>query len=155
MPRRGRDACGYELAQIGATLANDGVQPITGQRILAHETVRTVLSAMVTAGMAARKSAENRLLLVAEARDLMLGALKMHPSGDYGWWFLAEIHLMEGKPQAAAQRALLENPAWRHLSAANRQGLGVSAGLLDALLQVDSFQRVWTRLASATETAAE
>ena len=40
-----------ELAQMGATLANGGVQPLTGQHILAQETVRTVLSAMVIAGM--------------------------------------------------------------------------------------------------------
>ena len=40
-----------ELAQMGATLANDGVQPVTGDRILAHDTVRIVLSAMVIAGM--------------------------------------------------------------------------------------------------------
>mgnify|MGYP001814490672 CR=1 FL=1 len=40
-----------ELAQMGATLANGGVQPLSGERVLAQETVRTVLSAMVIAGM--------------------------------------------------------------------------------------------------------
>jgi glutaminase len=40
-----------ELAQMGATLATGGVQPVTGQRILQRETVRAVLSAMVIAGM--------------------------------------------------------------------------------------------------------
>lgn len=40
-----------ELAQMGATLANAGIQPLTGERVLAHDTVRTVLSAMVIAGM--------------------------------------------------------------------------------------------------------
>lgn len=40
-----------QLAQMGATLANDGVQPRSGERILQHATVRTVLSAMVIAGM--------------------------------------------------------------------------------------------------------
>lgn len=40
-----------ELAQMGATLANDGIQPRTRERVLAHDTVRTVLSAMVIAGM--------------------------------------------------------------------------------------------------------
>ena len=40
-----------ELAQMGATLANGGIQPINSQRVLQHETVRRVLSAMVIAGM--------------------------------------------------------------------------------------------------------
>lgn len=40
-----------ELAQMGATLAAGGIQPATGERILSPETVRTVLSAMVIAGM--------------------------------------------------------------------------------------------------------
>ena len=40
-----------ELAQMGATLASGGVQPVSGQRVLKPETVRTVLSAMVIAGM--------------------------------------------------------------------------------------------------------
>jgi glutaminase len=40
-----------ELAQMGATLANDGIQPLTGSRVLSHETVRAVLSAMSIAGM--------------------------------------------------------------------------------------------------------
>lgn len=39
------------LARMGATLANDGVQPSTGERILAHDTVQTVLSVMAIAGM--------------------------------------------------------------------------------------------------------
>lgn len=42
---------GEELAQMGATLANGGVQPTTGQPVLNRETARTVLSAMVIAGM--------------------------------------------------------------------------------------------------------
>jgi glutaminase len=40
-----------DLAQMGATLASGGVQPLSGERILARETVRIVLSAMVIAGM--------------------------------------------------------------------------------------------------------
>ena len=40
-----------DLARMGATLATGGVQPQTGERILKSETVRTVLSVMVIAGM--------------------------------------------------------------------------------------------------------
>lgn len=40
-----------QLAQMGATLANGGVQPVSGERVIAAESVRTVLSAMVVAGM--------------------------------------------------------------------------------------------------------
>ncbi len=40
-----------ELAQMGATLANGGVQPVSGRRVLSAATARTVLSAMVIAGM--------------------------------------------------------------------------------------------------------
>jgi glutaminase len=40
-----------DLATMGATLAAGGIQPQTGERILKSETVRTVLSVMVIAGM--------------------------------------------------------------------------------------------------------
>jgi glutaminase len=40
-----------DLAQMGATLAKGGIQPQTGNRVLQAETVKAVLSAMVTAGM--------------------------------------------------------------------------------------------------------
>jgi glutaminase len=40
-----------ELAQMGATFANGGIQPVSRRRVMAHETVRYVLSAMVVAGM--------------------------------------------------------------------------------------------------------
>lgn len=40
-----------DLARMGATLAAGGMQPAAGERILAAETARTVLSAMVIAGM--------------------------------------------------------------------------------------------------------
>jgi len=98
-----------------------------------------------------------RAALLEEARSQMLNALEKHPSDDYGWWSLARIRMLEGQPQAAAlaaQRALLENPAWRHLSVANREGLGVSTELLDALLGVESFNRVWHSLAAGSEAGA-
>jgi uncharacterized Ntn-hydrolase superfamily protein len=99
----------------------------------------------------------DRSALLAEARGLMLDALDKHPSDDYGWWFLARLHLLEDRPAEAAlaaQRALLENPTWRHLSATNRESLGVSAELLDALMKIDSFRRVWSSLAPTEQAAA-
>jgi uncharacterized Ntn-hydrolase superfamily protein len=95
--------------------------------------------------------------LLGEAGSLMEDALTRHPSDDHGWWFLARIQLMQGRQQAAAlsaQRALLENPAWRHLSAANRASLGVSDELLDALLAIDAFGRVWNSLAASSMAAS-
>jgi glutaminase len=40
-----------QLAQMGATLANRGTQPLSKELILSPDTVRTVLAAMVIAGM--------------------------------------------------------------------------------------------------------
>ncbi|MGE0733649.1 MAG: glutaminase A [Alphaproteobacteria bacterium] len=40
-----------DLALMAATLANDGLNPCTGQRAMASETVRDVLSVMATCGM--------------------------------------------------------------------------------------------------------
>jgi hypothetical protein len=40
-----------ELARMGAVLAAGGIQPRTGKRVLAEDTVRQVLSVMVIAGM--------------------------------------------------------------------------------------------------------
>ena len=100
----------------------------------------------------------DRAALLEEARGLMLEALEKHRSDDYGWWTLAKIHMMQGQPQEAAlaaQRALLENPAWRHLSVANREGLGVSTELLHGLLRVESFNRVWHSLAADNEVGVQ
>ena len=40
-----------ELAQMGATLANDGVNPVTGERVIKAEDVPEILSAMTMAGL--------------------------------------------------------------------------------------------------------
>lgn len=90
--------------------------------------------------------------LIAEARTLMLDAVDKHPSDDNGWWLLAQVYMLEDRPAEAAlaaQRALLENPTWRHLSPTNRESLGISAEFLNALLQIDSFNRFWSSLTPA------
>ena len=40
-----------QLAMMGATLANNGVNPATGQRVIKAENVPHILSAMMTAGL--------------------------------------------------------------------------------------------------------
>ena len=40
-----------DLALMAATLANDGVQPVSGERVLGREAVRDVLSVMMSCGM--------------------------------------------------------------------------------------------------------
>jgi uncharacterized Ntn-hydrolase superfamily protein len=97
-----------------------------------------------------------RSLLVAEARRLMLDAVDKHPSDDNSWWLLAQVYLLEDRAAEAAmaaQRALLENPSWRQLSSTNRERLGIPAEFLDALLQIDSFNRFWSSLAPAGQVA--
>jgi uncharacterized Ntn-hydrolase superfamily protein len=97
-----------------------------------------------------------RTALIAQAREHMQQALQLHPQDDYGWWLLASIYVLEDQPGAAAeaaQRALLENPAWRRLPASTRASLGVEPELIEALLEVDSFKRVWHSLAPEESSA--
>jgi uncharacterized Ntn-hydrolase superfamily protein len=96
--------------------------------------------------------------LLVEARAQMEHALGLYPEDDYGWWLLARIRLLQGEPDAAAaaaQRALLENPAWRRLPASTRASLGVAPELINALLEVDSFRRVWESLAAGASAVAQ
>jgi len=99
-----------------------------------------------------------RTQLLAQAREQMLRAVTLDPEDDYGWWLLARIRLLEGDTQAAAdaaQRALLENPAWRRLPEATRASLGVPPGLIASLQEVESFRRIWNSLAPGTVTAEQ
>ena len=41
----------HDLAVMGATLANDGVNPLTGVRVIAGELIRPVLAVMISAGL--------------------------------------------------------------------------------------------------------
>jgi glutaminase len=41
----------HDLAMMGATLANDGVNPVTGERAISQEYVKHLLSIMLTCGM--------------------------------------------------------------------------------------------------------
>ena len=88
--------------------------------------------------------------LYKEAHAQIEHALELYPEDDFGWWLLARIRLLQGEPDAAAaaaQRALIENPAWRRLPASTRASLGVAPELITALLEVDAFRRLWESLA--------
>jgi len=41
----------HDLAVMGATLANGGVNPVTGVRVIGAELIRPVLAVMITAGL--------------------------------------------------------------------------------------------------------
>jgi len=114
------------------------------QAQLATEKARQLLQ------QAADSEGSRRTELIGGAREHMQQALQLHPQDDYGWWLLASIYLLEDQSQAAAdaaQRALLENPAWRRLPASTRASLGVEPELIRELLEVESFKRVWRSLA--------
>lgn len=118
-------------------------------KIRQAQLVSTVASELLERATDAEGTARNELL--AAARAQILTALDLHPEDEYGWWLLARIRLLENEPEAAAaaaQRALLENPTWRGLPAATRAGLGVEPEMIDALLAVESFRRVWDSLAA-------
>lgn len=95
-------------------------------------------------------SGKERGNLLEQARMKILRALELYPEDDYGWWALAHIRLLQGDSLGAAQagqRALFENPAWRHLPPSTRAALGVDQTTISALLEVDLFRRVWDSLA--------
>ncbi len=104
---------------------------------------------------AADAQGDARTTLLIRARERTEQALELHPDDDHAWWLLAHIHLLAGDPEAAAKagrRALLENPSWRQLPPSTLQSLGVDPELLAALLQVESFQRLWESLAPEKDT---
>jgi uncharacterized Ntn-hydrolase superfamily protein len=122
------------------------------QAQLAHERASELLR------RAGDAEGDERSELLGQAREQMLLALDLHPQDDYAWWQLARIRLAEGEPQAAAeaaQRALLENPTWRRLSASTRASLGVPPELIEALQEVESFRRVWQSLAPESVPVAQ
>jgi len=101
---------------------------------------------------------DQRADLYKEAQAQMEHALELYPEDDYGWWVLARIRLLQGERDAAAaaaQRALIENPAWRRLPASTRSSLGVPPELIKALLEIDTFRRVWGSLSPETSAAAQ
>lgn len=101
---------------------------------------------------------DQRADLYKDAQAQMEHALELYPEDDYGWWVLARIRLLQGERDAAAaaaQRALIENPAWRRLPASTRSSLGVAPELINALLEIDTFRRVWGSLSPETSAAAQ
>jgi uncharacterized Ntn-hydrolase superfamily protein len=101
---------------------------------------------------------DQRADLYKEAQAQMEHALELYPEDDYGWWVLARIRLLQGERDAAAaaaQRGLIENPAWRRLPASTRSSLGVPPELIKALLEIDTFRRVWGSLSPETSAAAQ
>ncbi len=105
-------------------------------------------------GGVADSQGDTRTKLLARARERTEQALDLHPDDDQAWWLLAHIHLLAGDPEAAAEagrRALLENPSWRQLSPSTLQSLGLDPELVAALLEVESFRRLWESLAPEKE----
>ncbi len=103
---------------------------------------------------AAEARGQARVDLIAQARERTEQALELHPDDDHAWWLLAHIRLLAGDFEGAAiagRRALLENPSWRRLPPSTLQSLGVEPGLVAALLEVESFRRLWESLAPETE----
>jgi len=95
-----------------------------------------------------------RPTLLAQARERAEQALDLHPDDDHAWWLLAHIHVLAGDSEAAAEagrRALLENPSWRQLPPSTLRSLGVAPELVAALLEVESFRRLWESLAPERE----
>ncbi len=103
---------------------------------------------------AAGTQGEVRTRLIVKAREQTEQALGLHPDDDHAWWLLAHVRLLGNDPDGAAEagrRALLENPSWRRLPPSTLQSLGIEPELLAALLEVESFRRLWQSLAPEKE----
>ena len=85
---------------------------------------------------------QGNLLEGAEVVDTMAAAFEA-ASGDLASRLVYAL--------GAGRQALLENPTWRHLPPSSLQSLGVSPELVAALLEVESFRRLWESLAPEKE----
>ena len=105
-------------------------------------------------GGVADSQGHTRTKLLIRARERTEQALELHPDDDHAWWLLAHILLLSGDPEAAAEagrQALLENPSWRQLPPSTLRSLGLDPELVAALLEVESFRRLWESLAPEAE----
>lgn len=170
----GGDARGRQSAAVLVVREHGGYQGLTDRYIDLHvedhptpiRELRRLLAIRhaqlaVTAAEAALEEAARaeqgeRAALLAGARESAGRAAELDPDSDHAWWLLAQIQLLEHQPEAAAEagrRALLENPSWRHLDPDTLRSLGVDPELVAALLEVESFRRLWDSLGPHPEVS--
>jgi uncharacterized Ntn-hydrolase superfamily protein len=86
---------------------------------------------------------------VVRARARAEQALRLHNQSDAAWLALAEARLWSGDPlgaAAAAQRAIILNPTLKRYANRPESGLGPDPEVLERLLAIDAFRRLWDAL---------
>jgi uncharacterized Ntn-hydrolase superfamily protein len=95
--------------------------------------------------------------LVAQALAQSKQALRHHNQSDAAWMALAEASLLAGDPSAAAaagQRAVILNPMLKRYANQPETGLGPDPEVLEQLLAIGPFRRLWDALPDSTQGGA-